>query len=82
MNILKVIGGILVLAGIIIPLIQLQALFSATHAVIDAPGSGATLQQSVPGIMAWTVPVNIASPVLIAVGVALLLKERKSKAAD
>ncbi len=79
MNSLKVIGGLLALAGIVVPLIQLQAMVNAAHADMASPDAGSVLHQAMPGILSWTVPLNVASAVLIAVGVFLMVWERKGK---
>ena len=79
MNSLKILGGLLALAGIVVPLIQLQAMVNAAHADAAAPAAGSVLAQAMPVIMSWTVPLNVASTLLIIVGVGLMVWERKPK---
>ena len=78
---LKLLGVLLVIAGILIPLGQLQAMVNAGHAAFGSPNAGAVLHEATPGIMAWNVPANFAAPVFLVLGVALMAWERKPKAA-
>ncbi len=80
MTSLKIFGGLLALAGIVVPLIQLQAMVNAAHADAAAPEAGSVLAHAMPVIMSWTIPLNVASTLLIIAGVGLMVWERKPKA--
>ena len=76
---LKIIGSLLIAIGILIPLVQFQAMIESAHVGMAVPFAEALLHPFTSSIMAWAMPLNIASPVLLVAGCALVLKQRKVK---
>ncbi len=78
---LKIIGSLFIAVGIVIPLVQFQAMMEAAHIGMAFPVAQNLLRPFTSLIMDWAMPLNIASPVLLVVGCALVLKQRKVKPA-
>ncbi len=76
---LKIIGVILIAVGILIPLVQFQAMFDSAHVGMAFPLAQTLLHPFAGTITSWAMPLNIASPALMVAGAVLLLKQRNAK---